>query len=182
MPDPRGGRKRGHSPFPVRWPAGNGECPRFRGLKTTVVVSAVVAWAALAAAQPPALRNNVPVDRAAHDRGRDLWATQCVDCHGPQARGSAKGPNIISSAVVNFDRASPTPGSVLGAFLKKGHPTQSGAPSAAFTDAEIVALAHFLRQRVNDTMRGSSVFVPGDIVTGDAKAGAAFFDGPGEIG
>ena len=31
-----------------------------------------------------------------------------------------------------------TPGSVLGPFLKAGHPTQSGKPSASFTDDEIV--------------------------------------------
>ena len=120
-----------------------------------------------------------PVDPAAHDQGRDLWAQQCVSCHGTQARGSDTGPNIIRSTVVNGDRSSFTPGSVLGPFLKKGHPTQSGVASSTFTDQQIVALAHFLRQRVNETMRGSEIFVPGDVLTGDAKAGEAFFNGAG---
>jgi mono/diheme cytochrome c family protein len=119
------------------------------------------------------------VDPAAHDRGRALWGAHCVDCHGPQARGSDSGPNIIRSKTANYDRSAAQAGSVLGPFLKAGHPTQSQKPSASFTDAEIGDLANFLRQRVNDTMRGSAIFTVGDIVTGDAKAGEAFFNGIG---
>ena len=120
-----------------------------------------------------------PVDRAAHDRGRAVWATQCIGCHGTQARGSETGPNIIRTRTVNFDRTSFTPGSVLGAFLKAGHPTDSGKSSASFTDEEIVGLAHFLRQKVNDTMRSSPLFTVTDILVGDAKAGEAYFNGAG---
>ena len=119
------------------------------------------------------------VDPAAHDRGRALWASQCIDCHGSQARGSETGPNIIRTKTVNFDRSASTTGSVLGPFLKAGHPTQSGKASASFTEEEIVALANFLRQRVNDTMRGSPLFTPGNILVGDAKAGEAYFNGDG---
>jgi mono/diheme cytochrome c family protein len=135
-----------------------------------------------AADQTPEVRQ-VPrtpvVDSSAHDRGRSLWAIHCIDCHGSQARGSETGPNIIRTKTVNFDRSSFTPGSVLGPFLKAGHPTQSGKASASFTDEEIVGLAHFLRQRVNDTMRGSAVFTAGDILVGNAKAGEAYFHGAG---
>jgi mono/diheme cytochrome c family protein len=119
------------------------------------------------------------VDQAAHDRGRALWASHCIDCHGSQARGSDTGPNIIRTKTVNFDRSAAQAGSVLGPFLKAGHPTQSQKPSASFTDEEVVALANFLRQRVNDTMRGSPLFTVGDIVTGDSKAGEAYFNGEG---
>ena len=136
---------------------------------------------------PPAQAPAVPqiarspvVDQAAHDRGRALWASHCIDCHGSQARGSDTGPNIIRTKVVNFDRSAAQAGSVLGPFLKAGHPTQSQKPSASFTDEEVVALANFLRQRVNDTMRGSPLFTVGDIVIGDAKAGEAYFNGDGK--
>jgi cytochrome c oxidase cbb3-type subunit 3 len=132
--------------------------------------------------QPPTVRQisgRPPVDKEAHDRGRALWASHCIDCHGSQARGSDTGPNIIRTKTVNFDRSAETAGSVLGPFLKAGHPTQSNKPSASFTDAEVVALANFLRERVNDTMRGSPLFTVGDIVVGDAKAGEAFFNGAG---
>jgi mono/diheme cytochrome c family protein len=123
-----------------------------------------------------------PVDPRALDEGRGLWVKQCIDCHGTLARGSDTGPNIIRSSVVNRDRTSFTPGSVLAPFLKKGHPTQSGVASSTFTERESVALAHYLRQQVNDTMRGSPLFVPGDVLTGDAKAGEAFFNGEGGCG
>jgi mono/diheme cytochrome c family protein len=130
------------------------------------------------AGQAPVARSPV-VDQAAHDRGRALWASHCIDCHGSQARGSDTGPNIIRSRVVNFDRSAAEAGSVLGPFLKAGHPTQSQKPSASFTDPEVVALANFLRQRVNDTMRGSPLFTVGDIVVGDPQAGEAYFKGEG---
>ncbi len=133
-------------------------------------------------AQTPAVRQ-VPrspvVDQAAHDRGRALWASDCIDCHGSQARGSDTGPNIIRTKTVNFDRTAEQAGSVLGPFLKAGHPTQSKKPSASFSDEEVVALANFLRQRVNDTMRGSPVFTVGDIVIGDSKGGEEYFNKEG---
>jgi mono/diheme cytochrome c family protein len=135
------------------------------------------------AAPPPGVQQvarNPVVDQAAHDRGRALWASHCIDCHGSQARGSDTGPNIIRTKVVNFDRSAAQAGSVLEPFLKAGHPTQSQKPSASFTDEEVVSLANFLRQKVNDTMRGSPLFTVGDIVVGDAKAGQAYFNGDGK--
>ena len=136
--------------------------------------------AAPPAAPPPSLLGRLPaVDQAAHDRGRAIWASECINCHGSQARGSETGPNIIRSRTVNYDRTNERPGSVLGPFLKAGHATQSGKPSAAFTEEEVTALAHFVRQRVNDTMRQSPLFTVADILVGDAKAGEAYFKGDG---
>ena len=151
-----------------------------------VAASALVALAGAGAGAAQSQKPPVPqvprspaVDAAAHDRGRALWAIQCVGCHGTQARGSETGPNIIRSKTVNFDRMSFTPGSVLGPFLKAGHKTDTGKPSATFTDEEIAGLAHFLRQKVNDTMRSSPLFTVTNILVGDAGAGEAFFTGAG---
>jgi len=132
--------------------------------------------------QPPAvvqISSRPAVDQAAHDRGRGIWARECIDCHGSQARGSDSGPNIIRTTTVNYDRSAAVAGAVLGPFLKAGHPTQSKKPSSSFTDEEVVALANFLRERVNETMRSSPLFTVGDIVVGDAKAGEAYFNGDG---
>jgi mono/diheme cytochrome c family protein len=115
------------------------------------------------------------VDAAAADRGRTTWAAECIDCHGTQARGSDKGPNLVRSVLVLRDRY----GSELGPFLKKGHAMQSGAPGAALTAEQVTDLAHFLRQRVNDGLRGSPLFQPQNVLTGDPKAGAASFNGNG---
>src|SRR5215203_5686758 len=116
------------------------------------------------------------VDAAAADRGRKVWAGECIDCHGTQARGGDKGPNLTRSILVLRDRC----GSQLGPFLKKGHQLQSGTPSASLADAQIQDLAHFLRQKVNDGLRGSPLFQVQNVLTGDAKAGEAFFNGEGK--
>jgi cytochrome c oxidase cbb3-type subunit 3 len=132
-----------------------------------------------AAPAAPQISSRPVVDQAAHDRGRALWASHCIDCHGSQARGSDTGPNIIRTKTVNFDRSAAEAGSVLGPFLKAGHPTQSQKPSSSFTNEEVVALANFLRERVNETMRSSPLFTVGNIVVGDRNAGEAFFNGAG---
>jgi mono/diheme cytochrome c family protein len=116
------------------------------------------------------------VDPAAADRGRKIWASECIDCHGTQARGGDKGPNLVRSVVVLRDRY----GSQIGPFLKKGHTLQSGTPSANLTDAQVQDVAHFLRQKVNDGLRGSPLFQVQNILTGDPKAGANYFNGDGK--
>jgi hypothetical protein len=70
-------------------------------------------------------------------------------------------------------------GSELGPFLKKGHRTDSGAPTSGFADAQMKDLSHFLHQRVYDSLRGSPIFEVQNVLTGDAKAGAAYFNGEG---
>jgi mono/diheme cytochrome c family protein len=116
------------------------------------------------------------VEGALADRGRTVWAAECINCHGTQARGTDNGPNLTRSLVVLKDRY----GSELGPFLKRGHKMQSGATGSTLTDDQILNLAHFLRQRVNDSFRGSPLFQPQNVLTGDAKAGAAYFSGAGK--
>ena len=118
------------------------------------------------------------VDPAAADRGRKTYAAECVTCHGPSARGTERGPNLIRSPIVLRDRY----GNSIGPILKKGHPMQTGAPSSGLTDAQITDLAHFIWQRINDTLRGSTVFEPGDVLVGDPRAGEAYFNGEGKCG
>jgi cytochrome c oxidase cbb3-type subunit III len=117
-----------------------------------------------------------PVDAPAADRGRTVYAAQCITCHGTLARGTDTGANLVRSELVLKDRA----GNLLGPLMKKGHPMQSGAQSSTLTDSQITDLMHFLRQRVNDGLRGSPMFAPQNILTGDAKAGEAYFKGEGQ--
>ncbi len=116
------------------------------------------------------------VDSALADKGKSVWAAECINCHGTQARGTDNGPNLTRSLVVLRDRY----GAELGPFLKKGHKMQSGGSAATLTDEQIVNLAHFLRQRVNDSFRGSPLFQAQNVLTGDAKAGQAYFNGEGK--
>jgi mono/diheme cytochrome c family protein len=110
------------------------------------------------------------------ERGKSVWAAECINCHGTQARGTDNGPNLVRSLVVLRDRY----GTELGPYLKKGHKMQSGANSGALTDTQIRDLANFLRDRVNDTLRGSPLFQAQNVLVGDPKAGAEFFNGAGK--
>lgn len=140
--------------------------------------------AAPAVPQLPQVSRRPPVDDAASAAGKALWTTHCITCHGTNARGTETGPNLVRSETVNYDRATPErpgTGQVLGPFLKKGHETQSGKPSASFTDEEIMQIAQFLSERVNETMRGSPTYIVlnENVLTGDPTAGEAFFKGAG---
>lgn len=132
----------------------------------------------------PQVSRTPPVDAAASAAGKALWTTHCITCHGTNARGTETGPNLVRSETINYDRATPErpgTGQVLGPFLKKGHQTQSGKASASFTDEEVMQLAQFLSERVNETMRGSPTYIVlnENVLTGDPKAGEAFFKGAG---
>jgi cytochrome c oxidase cbb3-type subunit III len=117
------------------------------------------------------------VDSAAADRGRHLYAAECVDCHGPTARGvDNTGPNLVRSNVVLKDRT----GSQLGPFLKKGHPLQSKASSASLTNEQVADLSHFLKQRIDDALKRSPMGDNINVITGDAAAGRAYFEGEGK--
>src|SRR4029079_18013190 len=50
----------------------------------------------------PQISRSPVVDQAAHDRGRALWASHCIDCHGSPARGSATGPDILPTPPADF--------------------------------------------------------------------------------
>ena len=115
------------------------------------------------------------VDDAAAARGQKTYASECVTCHATSARGTDTGANLIRSTLVLRDRY----GSAIGPFLKKGHPMQTGAASASLTAAQITDLSHFIWQRVNDTLQGSPAYDVKDVLTGDPKAGQAYFAGEG---
>ncbi len=120
--------------------------------------------------------NKQIVDPVAADRGRHLYAIECVDCHGPTARGTETGPNLIRSNVVLHDRV----GSELGPFMKKGHPMQSKTSSANLTNEQIADLSHFLKQRVDDALKRQPMGDHINVITGDPAAGKAYFEGAGK--
>ena len=115
------------------------------------------------------------VDAAAADRGRPVYAAECITCHGTNARGTDTGANLVWSVLVLHDRY----GNELGPFLKKGHPMQSGKPSAGLTEAQVKDLSHFIHQRVYETLRSSPTFEVQNVLTGDREAGQKYFNGEG---
>jgi mono/diheme cytochrome c family protein len=116
------------------------------------------------------------VDQDAAARGKTIYVAQCIDCHGPRGRGTDHGADLVRSLVVLHDRY----GSTIGPFLAKGHPTQSNMPSSQFTQAQIEDLSHFLHQKVGDTLRTGPYNEVQNVLTGDPKAGEAYFNGAGK--
>ena len=113
------------------------------------------------------------MDQAAANRGRKVYAAECINCHGTHARGTDNGADLVRSEVVLHDRY----GSTIGPFLKKGHPTQT-TPVARLQTAQIEDISHTIHQEVYNTLR--SALEIQNVLTGDSKAGAVYFNGEGK--
>lgn len=107
-------------------------------------------------------------DKVAAARAAPIYQQTCSFCHGPQARG-ASGPNLITSDVVLGDNH----GEHLAPFLKKGRP-EKGMPSfAQLPENELIDLAEFLHQQVEDVANRGAYHLQ-NIVVGDAAQGRAY--------
>lgn len=113
------------------------------------------------------------VDPAGAERGKKVYAAECITCHGTNATGTERGADLIRSLVVLKDRYADT----IGPFVQKGHPTQTTA-GKDLTKDQLGDLAHWLHSRKIASLRSNQDV--GDILTGDAKAGEAFFNGEGK--
>ena len=110
------------------------------------------------------------VDNAAADRGRAVYAKQCINCHGSTAKGTDRGPDLIRSTVVLRDRL----GNGIGPAIKP-----SANHQATLSATEIVELSHFLHQRVEATATNRNARGPLPVLTGDPESGRAYFNGAG---
>lgn len=112
-------------------------------------------------------------DPEAVQRGQDLLVARCGFCHGSNARGGSGGSDLTRSPIVQEDEN----GKELGAFLKVGRPDR-GMPKVELSLPEVADLATFLHATIYQVAnRGDYKIL--DIVTGDAKAGLAFFRSAG---
>jgi mono/diheme cytochrome c family protein len=111
------------------------------------------------------------VDADAAGRGKLLYAKDCQSCHGAMARGGSGGPDLVRSVTVLHDRY----GDALAPYLRNVHPQIP----AALSEANIKDLSHFLHQQVADTLRSGPFTKVLNVLTGDARTGEAYFNGPG---
>jgi mono/diheme cytochrome c family protein len=137
----------------------------------TVTISLLLA-AMFAAQAGPTERQRI--DNAAADRGRLLYTQYCINCHGSTAKGTDRGPDLIRSAIVLRDRL----GNGIGPAARKGPDHQ--AHQATLTDPQVVDLSHFLHQRVESIASNRNARGPLNVVTGNAEAGRAYFNGAGK--
>lgn len=129
--------------------------------------------------RPPQARPRITAadpqfNQASVERGQQVLTAQCGFCHGANARGGSGGPDLTRSALVQDDEG----GKQLGAFLQMGRPDK-GMPPFELAQDQVVDLATFLHAAIyqNANRRLYQVL---DIVSGDAKAGEAFFRGVGK--
>lgn len=109
-------------------------------------------------------------DPAAVERGQKLYVAQCGFCHGATGKGGSGGPDLIRSVPVMHDEGTTKD---IGPIIREGRPAK-GMPKFAFTDAQMKDVAAFLQSLIRATIiRGE--YKLGNLATGDAKAGQAFF-------
>ena len=118
---------------------------------------------------------------SAQERGREQFAQSCGFCHGPNANGGTHGPSLIRSAVVRHDEN----GNLISAVIRDGRPEQ-GMPAIPLPADKVADVVAFIKSRVaaadirsaNRNLRGSD----DKLLTGNAAAGKAFFEGAGGCG
>ena len=120
-------------------------------------------------------RDRQAIDKQAAERGKAIYASDCGSCHGSLARGTAEGPDLVRSVIVLHDRY----GDALGPYLLQKHPAAKGTPIASLTQSQIKDLSHFVHEQVEDTLRSGPYTKVLNVLTGDAQAGAAYFNGAG---
>jgi cytochrome c oxidase cbb3-type subunit III len=112
-------------------------------------------------------------DPAAVERGRELFAPTCGFCHGADARGRS-GPDLVRSNIVLHD----VKGNLIGPVVRNGRPLQ-GMPAFSLSSDQISDIAAFLHSKTHGAANRFTYVISG-LVTGDAKAGEAFFNGAGK--
>ncbi|HMF65335.1 MAG TPA: c-type cytochrome [Edaphobacter sp.] len=114
------------------------------------------------------------VDPASADSGSNIYASNCARCHGDDARGTAAAPDMLRSLAVLHDRRQRLYGKELGPLLAAG-PNHN----LKFNEKQLADLSQFLTASVNSILRSGYNAEPTNLLSGDAKAGEAYFNGAG---
>jgi mono/diheme cytochrome c family protein len=115
-----------------------------------------------------------PPDPAAVERGEKLYVPSCGFCHGSRANGGQSGPDLVRSVLVLHDNK----GDLIGPVILQGRPDK-GMPKFAMTKEQISDIAAFLLSRSQGAANRMAYKIL-DVVTGNAAAGKAFFNGAGQ--
>jgi mono/diheme cytochrome c family protein len=105
------------------------------------------------------------------ERGQKAFVMACGFCHGATAKGGESGPDLVRSPIVLDDENAET----IGPVILKGRPDR-GMPAFALPATQVSDIAAFLRSRTQAAINRREYKLQ-NIVTGDAKAGQAFFNG-----
>lgn len=134
--------------------------------RTTLLVVNVCVLSSVALAQAPPPK----YDPASVERGRQTFATTCGFCHGTNAKGGEKGPDLLRSVLVLHDEG----GKSIGQVVLNGRPDK-GMPRFPLTQAQIADIANFLHNSILVAEDRDNYKIL-NIVVGDPHAGAAYFN------
>jgi mono/diheme cytochrome c family protein len=110
-------------------------------------------------------------DPEAAARGQKIFVASCAFCHGSDAHGGNGGPDLVRSVLVLHDKGT---GKEIGPVILHGR-TAKGMPAFSnFNDAQTHDIAAFLLSR-NQAAANRMEYKILNIVTGDPKAGEAYF-------
>jgi mono/diheme cytochrome c family protein len=112
-------------------------------------------------------------DPVAAARGEKLYEPNCAFCHGQKGRG-AEGPSLVRSTVVLHDEK----GELIGPVIAQGRADRGMPAFARFTPEQLHDLAEYLHMQV-ELVANRGTYKRLNIVTGDPKAGEAYFRGAG---
>jgi len=113
-------------------------------------------------------------DPAAFERGGKAFAASCAGCHGAAAKGGPGAPDLVRSVLVLDDEK----GLLIAPVIREGRPDK-GMPKLNLTEDQIADIVAWLH--VQTYAAGHRVtYVFQNVVTGDAKKGAAYFNGAGK--
>ncbi len=142
--------------------------------KSLILGVAIVFLAAIANSADRSQQSDTP--DPAVERGHKQFGQACGFCHGADATG-ARGPDLLRSTLVAHD----VKGDLIGDVIRHGRPDK-GMPAMPLTDEQVSDIAAFLHARAVEAMRSSglpSVYPVEKMLTGNAEAGKAFFNGAG---
>ena len=113
------------------------------------------------------------LDQAAVERGRKVFIPTCGFCHGNDAHGKS-GPDLVRSALVLHDNK----GDTIGPVIHNGRPEQGMPAFPSIAADQIADISTFLHSRAADVSNRFAYKI-GDLITGDPRKGAQFFNGAG---
>jgi len=123
-----------------------------------------------------AMMGGAHIDKEAAERGRKIFVPACGFCHGNDAHGKS-GPDLVRSALVLHDDK----GDVIGPVIRNGRPERGMPAFSALSAEQLADISSFLHSRAADVSNRFAYKI-GDLITGDAQKGAAFFNGDGHCG
>jgi mono/diheme cytochrome c family protein len=129
--------------------------------------------AAMAYGQTDTPAPNAPppkYDPASVARGKETFVGACGFCHGSNAKGGGKGPDLLRSVIVLDDEN----GKLIGPVILRGRPDK-GMPRFPYSPQQIADISNFLHNSILKAADRDSYQIL-NIVTGDRKLGEAYFN------